>query len=70
MMCLELPIVVISVIEYNSASVNVHRGSLSPIASLSPPLVAFIIEPSKRRNCSCTSIVQLRSYNTFKRSTG
>lgn len=65
---LKLPIVVISVIEYNSDSVNVHRGKRSPMVSVSPPFVAFIIEPSKRRNCSCTSIVQFRSYNTFKRS--
>lgn len=65
---LQLPIVVISVMEYKSASVNVHRGNRSPIASVSPPFVAFIIEPSKRRNCSWTSIVQFRSYSTFKRS--
>lgn len=64
----KLPIVVISVIEYNSASVNVHRGKRSPIASVSPLFVAFIMLPSKRRNCSCTSIVQFRSYSTFKRS--
>lgn len=63
-----LPIVVISVKEYKSASVKDHRGNRSPIASVNPPFVAFMIEPSKRRSCSCTSIVQFCSYSTFKRS--
>lgn len=60
-LCFHLPIVVITVTEYKSASLNDHRGKRSPIVSAIPPFVAFIIDPSKRRNCSCTNIVQFRS---------
>lgn len=64
------PIVVITVTEYSSASLKVQRG-WPPSAvdvSIRPPRVAATIEPSKRRSCSCTSIVQLRSYSTLRRS--
>lgn len=32
------------------------------------PFVDATIDPSNLSNCSCTSIVQLRSYSTFRRS--
>lgn len=62
------PMVVITVTLYNNASLNDHLGNLSPIVSTKPPLVAATIVPSNRLSCSCTNSVQLRSYNTFKRS--
>lgn len=81
-----LPMVVMTVTEYSSASLNDQLcpsveaaavdGSMSSLsAALVPsrwwfalPLVAATIDPSNLRSCSCTSIVQLRSYNTLRRS--
>jgi hypothetical protein len=43
------PIVVITVSEYNNASVNDHRGKRSPTVSINPPFfVAATIDLSKR----------------------
>lgn len=43
-------------------------GSTSSLLFPSRPLVAATMVSSNLRNCSCTSIVQLRSYNTLRRS--
>lgn len=67
-MQINLPIVVITVTEYSRASLNDQRGKRSPMTSVKPPFVDFIIEASKRRSWSCTNIVQFRSYKTFNRS--